>query len=124
MAERTAWRDRYADEVPCIRCLEPRDLMELDRLLWCDACRRNVRNRAGWWGWAIGLAFGAGVAAYVWLVIRPTDLVIGGWVATVVAGIWISSKVGRELSSGVMRYPHSRSTPDDAAGPPSEAAPH
>ena len=104
MRQRPTWRDRYPETVTCTRCLRERDLLDVDRLLWCVRCRAIARNRAGWWGWAIGLAFGGSVAAYIWLVIRPTDLVLGGWIATVVAGVWISSKVGRELAYGVMRF--------------------
>jgi hypothetical protein len=95
-ADKVTWRDRYPDEVTCIRCLEVRDVMELDRLLWCDRC------------------------PYVWLVIRPTDLVIGGWVATVVAAVWIGSKVGREIAYGTMRY-RNRGAVD--ASPPVEPPP-
>ena len=53
------WRDRYPDEITCVRCLEVHDQMYLDRLLWCDRCRSLAKNRAGWWGWVIGLIFGA-----------------------------------------------------------------
>ena len=52
--------------------------------------------------------FGAGVALYVWMVIRPTDLVIGGWFGTVAAAIWIGSKVAREIVYGSMRYLNAR----------------
>jgi len=92
-----------ADLVPCTRCEEPSDPAELDRLLWCERCRRVARDRAGWWGWLIGLAFAGCVAAYIWLVVRPSSLVIGGWVATVVAAAWIGAKVGREIVFGVLR---------------------
>lgn len=107
---KVSWRDRYPDEVTCVRCLEVHDQMFLDRMLWCDDCRRRARERAAWWGWLGGMLFGAGVAAYVWGVIRPTDLVLGGWVATVVAGIWIGQKVARELVYGGMRVMNSRAT--------------
>lgn len=102
-----------------MRCLEVRDQAYLDRLLWCDACRRRARERAAWYGWAGGLAIGALVAAYVWLVIRPSDLIVGAWVATVVAAVWIGSKVSREIAYGVMRYRNARATdavPPDEAG--------
>ena len=106
--ERSTWRDRYPDEVTCVRCLDVYDQMYLDRLLWCDRCRARARNKAAWWGWAGGSAFGAGVALYVWTVIRPTDLVIGGWFGTVAAAIWIGSKVAREFVYGGMRFRNAR----------------
>lgn len=92
-----------ADRIACTRCGELYDHADLDRLLWCERCRVDTRNRAGWWGWVIGLAFAATVAAYIWIVIRPTDLVIGGWIGTVVAAAWIGSKVGREVMYGLFR---------------------
>ena len=113
--ERSTWRDRYPDEVTCVRCLEVHDQMLLDRILWCDGCRRRARNRAAWWGWLGGLGFGLSVAAYVWVVIRPTDLVIGGWLATVVAAIWIGQKISRELVYGTMRLRNARAV--DAVPP-------
>jgi hypothetical protein len=94
--------------------------MELDRLLWCERCRRRARDRAGWWGWLAGVILAACVAAYIWLVIRPTDLVIGGWIATVLATAWLCSKLGREVAYGVMRFKNSKAV--DAAPPPGEAA--
>ena len=104
MAERRAFmRDDPEDLVACVHCGEVYPSMELDRLLWCERCRLIERNRAGWWGWVIGLSFAAAVAAYVWLVVRPTDLVIGGWVGTVVAAAWIGSKLGREVVYGILR---------------------
>lgn len=99
------WRDRFPEDVAtCVRCLEEKDLMEMDRLLWCQRCRFVARERAAWWGWAQGLGFGALVAAYVFLVVRPTDLVMGGWIATIIAAVWIGGKIGREIAYGVMRF--------------------
>lgn len=100
---RTPFQAHDAEMVPCTRCGEPYEVMELDRLLWCDRCRRIERERASWWGWVIGMVFAAVVAAYIWLVIRPSDLVIGGWVATVVAAVWIGAKLGRAIMYGVFR---------------------
>jgi hypothetical protein len=114
--ERATWRDRFGDEATCVRCLQVKDLMHLDRMLWCDGCRSVARNRAGWWGWVGGLLFGAGVALYVWLVIRPTDLVIGGWVGTVVAAIWIGSRVSREVVYGAMRFRNARAVEAEPPG--------
>jgi hypothetical protein len=116
---RVSWRDRYPDEITCVRCLELHDQVELDRLLWCTRCRAVARNRASWLGWLGGLLFGAGVALYIWTVIQPTDFVIGGWIATVVASVWIGSKVARELVYGIMRMRNAHAAearPPDTAG--------
>jgi hypothetical protein len=119
---RVSWRDRYPDEITCVRCLETKDQMDLDRLLWCSRCRALARNRASWWGWVGGLIFGACVAAYIWLVIHPTDLVIGGWIGTLIAAVWIGSKVARELIYGAMRFRNAHAVearpPDTAGGGP------
>ena len=119
-SDRPTWRDRYPEEVTCVRCLEVHDQMYLDRLLWCDRCRLRARNRASWWGWGGGLAFGVGVAIYVWTVIQPTDLVIGGWFGTIAAAIWIGSKVAREIIYGAMRFRNARAV---EATPPALGSP-
>jgi hypothetical protein len=113
--ERPTWRDRYPDEVTCVRCLEVHDQMQLDRLLWCDRCRMRARERASWYGWAGGLAFGLALGIYIQVVIRPTDLVIGGWIATLVAAVWIGQKVAREIVYGAMRFRNARAV---EAAPP------
>ncbi len=105
---RVSWRDRYPDEVTCVRCLEVHDQVQLDRMLWCADCRRRARERASWYGWIGGLAFGGACALYVWLVIQPTDLVIGGWLGTLVAAVWIGQKVAREMVYGAMRFTNAR----------------
>jgi hypothetical protein len=101
--ERAGASGSDTDEVPCVRCGEPKDLMELDRLLWCRKCQAEARNRASWWGWLIGLVFAGCIAAYIWLFIRPSNLIIGGWIATVVVALWLGSKIGRELVYGIAR---------------------
>lgn len=116
--DRPALRDRLPEDTAiCTRCREVRDLMELDRLLWCQRCRFQARERAAWWGWAQGLAFGGLVAAYVFMAVRPTDLVMGGWIATIVAAVWIGARIGREIAYGVMRFTHGRTDDDPAASP-------
>jgi len=102
------WRDRYPEEVTCVRCLEVHDVMHLDRLLWCERCRRDARNRAGWWGWLGGVLIGAGVAVYIWTVIRPSDLLLGAWMGTIAAAIWMGQKVSREVAYGIMRFRNRR----------------
>lgn len=96
--------------------------MLLDRLLWCDNCRYRARTRASWWGWLGGLGFGLAVGAYVWFVVQPTDLVIGGWLATGVAAIWIGQKVAREMVYGIMRFKNANAVDAEPPGAVGDAS--
>lgn len=104
-----SFRDPGGEEVACTRCGQLYDPVALDRLLWCEECRVAGRNQAGWWGWVIGVGFGGLVALYVFLVIRPTSLVFGGWIATLLAAVWIGAKLGREIVYGILRHRAGRS---------------
>jgi hypothetical protein len=44
------------------------------------------------------------LALWIWMYIQPSDLVIGGWIATVVAALWAGSRVSREIAYGAMRF--------------------
>ena len=105
---KVSWRDRYPEEVTCVRCLEVYDQAKLDRMLWCEGCRFRARERAALYGWLGGLAFGAGCAVYVWVAIRPTDLIVSAWTATLVTAVWIGQKVAREFIYGAMRWKNAR----------------
>ncbi len=116
MSDRVTWRDRYPEGyVTCMRCLEVKDIIELDRLLWCLACRIRARERAAWYGWIGGFAFAAVLAVYVWFTVRPTDLIVGGWLGTLAAAVWIGAKVSREIVYGAMRF---QNAPAVEARPP------
>ncbi len=111
----SAWRSRFPDTATCVRCLREKDLETMDRLLWCEECREAARQRATLWGWGVGTLFAAVIALWIWLYIQPSDLVIGGWIATVVAALWIGGRVAREIAYGVMRYQNHKAT--DAVPP-------
>lgn len=100
----SAWKSRFPDLTTCVRCLEEKDLDEMDRLLWCAECREAARRHAGLWGWGFGTLLAVGLALWIWLVVQPSNIIIGGWVATVVAALWIGSRVGREVAYGVIRF--------------------
>jgi hypothetical protein len=100
----SAWRSRFPDRATCVRCLQEKDLEEMDRLLWCEKCRESARRRSGVWGWGIGFLLAICLALWIWVYIQPSELVIGGWVATVVAALWVGARVSREIAYGVMRF--------------------
>jgi hypothetical protein len=105
--ERELWRDRYPDRVTCIRCLEVQDQIELDRLLWCEACRAKARRRASRWGWGVGAVLAGALALWIFVEVEPTRL-MGGWIATIVAAFWIGSRIGSEVAYGIDRYRNQR----------------
>lgn len=89
----------------------------MDRLLWCEECREAARRRAGTWGWGAGAILALGLALWIWLFIKPSDLVIGGWIATVVAALLLGSRVGREIAYGVMRFNNQKAAEAVPPGP-------
>lgn len=89
----------------------------MDRLLWCQECRTTARERAGKWGWGVGSVVALVLALWIWLVIQPSDLVLGGWIATVVAALWISGRVAREIAYGAMRFNNRKAAEAVPPGP-------
>ncbi|MBT8337863.1 MAG: hypothetical protein KJO11_14755 [Gemmatimonadetes bacterium] len=98
-----SWRDRFGEEVTCVRCLEVRDTSDVDRLLWCRSCLLTARRRATRRGWVVGISGALLLVLWIWWAVRPTDLVWGGWAATVVAAAWIGARAAREVFFGVER---------------------
>ncbi len=115
---REAWRSRYPEMATCVRCLQEKDLDEMDRLLWCEDCRLAARARAGVWGWILGTLLAVVLALWIWLFIKPSSLIVGGWIATVVAALWIGSRVAREVAYGIYRFNNRKAT--DAVPPKTE----
>lgn len=103
----------------CVRCLEKNDRPDLDRLLWCEGCRAAARVRAGKWGWVAGMVLAVLLSGWIWLVVQPT-LLIGAWIGTVVAALWVGAKAAREVIYGTMRL---RNAPAVEAVPASERPP-
>ncbi len=98
------WEERTPEEVTCVRCLEFKERRDLDRLLWCDDCCDAARRWAASRGWAVGAGLAVVLSLWIWLVIRPSDLVIGGWIGTVLAALYVSARVAREILYGATRF--------------------
>lgn len=103
------------DEDICVRCLQPNARADLDRMLWCDACAEAVSKRATSRGWMIGLATAVILTLWIWLFVQPSNLVIGGWVGTVLAAFYVTARVAREVLLAAARM---RNRPVDGAVPP------
>lgn len=109
------------DEMVCVRCLEKNDRPDLDRLFWCEGCRAAARVRAGQWGWVVGIVLAALLSGWIWLVVQPS-LLIGAWVGTVVASLWVGAKAAREVIYGAMRFQNAPAVepPPTSNHPPDE----
>jgi hypothetical protein len=108
-------KDLDSLEATCLLCLQTKPRQDLDRLLWCDACVADARSRAASRSWYVGLAVAVVLALWIWLYIQPSDLVIGGWIGTVVGAFYVSARVVREVLYAVARM---RSSPALGAVPP------
>ena len=84
------------DELSCRVCDTPSSERPLDRMLWCQECRAEARAKATRIGWFVGVAVALPMAAWIFLVMKPT-LMLGGWIGVVVGGFWLGTRVGREV---------------------------
>lgn len=94
-------------------CGEARDSTEVDRMLWCESCRDLARARAARIGWAVGALAAAALAIWIAVAVRPSRMISGAWIATVVAAGWLGSRMGREVAYGLFR---ARDTGHDRGG--------
>ncbi len=108
------WKDLDSLEGTCLLCLETKPREDLDRLLWCDACKEATQARAAHRSWYIGLVVAVVLALWIWLYIQPTVL-MGPWVGTVLGAFYVSARVAREVLYTVARM---RSPADGGAVPP------
>jgi len=63
----------------------------------------------------IGLATTVILTLWIWLFVQPSNLVIGGWVGTVLAAFYVTARVAREVLLAAARI---RNRPADGAVPP------
>lgn len=69
---------------------------DVDRMLWCTECRTVALERAKARSWRVGLVVASVLALWIWFYIQPSDLVIGGWIGTVLAAWYVAARVARE----------------------------
>ena len=87
----------------CGSCAGTYRARELDRQLWCEECIAAARARGKRVGWWFGGGVAAALAAWIFLVLKPSIL-IGGWIGVVLAAFWLCSRIGAEFWYGVLRF--------------------
>ncbi len=97
------WTFGQIDEVACSRCGHTTDRNDLDRLLWCKECIDSVRTSAKGRSWLVGVSIGIVLFAWIWIVVEPSNMLIGGWAGTILAAIYVSARVTREVLYGAIR---------------------
>lgn len=121
-SKKVHWRDRFPEDVTCVRCLQVKPVEELDRLLWCQECQEAARRRATRWGWVSGVGLAVALALYIWFVIQPDlSLIPTGWAATLAVALYLGGRVARELIYGIDRLRNRRAV--EAVPPPSDPDP-
>ncbi|MCY3943969.1 MAG: hypothetical protein OXG18_09445 [Gemmatimonadetes bacterium] len=91
------------DDLRCTSCGGAQRARDLDRMLWCDGCVALARARARRIGLLSGVVVAAGLASWIYLVQRPSAMLIGGWIGAVLATLWLVARAATELSYGVLR---------------------
>lgn len=90
-------------EAACQLCRRVHPRQDLDRLLWCEACQAAAQARAVGQSWYFGLAAGVALALWIWLYVQPSNMLIGGWIGTVVGAFYVTARVTREVLYGIAR---------------------
>ncbi len=98
-----SWGESHAEQVACVRCLEMKPFPDLDRLLWCEECREAAHHRAAARSWLVGLVVAVTLSLWIWFYIQPSNLVIGGWIGTVLAAFYVAARVTREVRCSAAR---------------------
>ncbi|MDE2795214.1 MAG: hypothetical protein OXL34_10390 [Gemmatimonadota bacterium] len=102
MRLRTGRLPDVAGDFSCASCGQVFRAADLDRVLWCEECIAAARRKAQRIGIWFGIGLAGALAAWVFLVEKPT-IMIGGWIGAVLATFWLGMRIGRELSYGILR---------------------
>ncbi|MBI4538907.1 MAG: hypothetical protein HY704_05270 [Gemmatimonadetes bacterium] len=91
------------EHLVCTRCGRQREAHQLDRILWCDDCRRAARRHAALWGRLSAVAAAVALILWITFAVRPSNRFLGAWAGIVVAAYWLGSRAAREVIFGITR---------------------
>lgn len=110
------------DQLNCRRCLEPRNIDNLDTMFWCRDCQERERRRAAWWGRVGALAASVGFILWIRYGVNPSDRFLIFWAAAVVVAYRLCGRLGQELAYGWMRIRNRPGVRAEEAGAAKEGA--
>lgn len=90
-------------ELQCRNCGRPRPAEALDRLRWCESCRRVVVRRATLVGRLAGIAAALALIAWIALVIGPSSRFLMGWLVLVAAVYFFVYKLTQRVAFELIR---------------------
>lgn len=87
-----------------MRCLEVKDIAELDRLFWCDVCREQARRRSARSSRLVAAVVTGLLAAWTFLWVAPAQDMVPVWLVILLAVYYLTYRITREVGYGAMRF--------------------
>jgi hypothetical protein len=100
--DRPASRD-HAERQPCASCRDLYPHSDLDRQLWCPACRAELGRRVRWGRHAAALLVTIPFAIWILLEGRGGVLPTWAWLLPLGAAYFLGYRIGREVMRGYVR---------------------
>lgn len=90
--------------VPCASCADLYPHSDLDRQLWCPACRDRLSRRVRWG--RHGAALIVTVPFAIWILVegRFGVLPLWAWLIPLAAAYYLGYRIGREIMRGYVRW--------------------
>lgn len=92
-----------AEESRCRSCHQVYEASDLDRYLWCPACRKLVRRRGARWARIVGFAASSGLILYLILRIHPSPRFFVFYAMMIVLTFVLTSRIAAAVVQGYYR---------------------
>ncbi len=101
-----------ASEADCRSCEQIYPASDLDRYLWCPACRKLVRQRGVRWGRLVGFIASLGVAIYLAARVHPSARYLAFYALLLAMTYLLTSRIAVAVVQGYYRSRGSISQPE------------
>jgi hypothetical protein len=92
-----------ASEGSCRSCQQIYPASDLDRYLWCPACRKVVRARGARWGRLVGILTSLGVAVYLAVRVHPSTRYYAFYALMLAMTYLLTSRIAVAMVQGYYR---------------------